>query len=175
MEGIQVPHTWEGGSCLLTCEAVTFTQLFQSLADDIEILNGHELSPAWGSTLQAVDSLGGLLFSLYDRLSYRLRLQKLYLEREIFFLHVVLGLAGMELFLFQTALMVLRFRFGTKTVLTTRQYLSCCWAVLVQWHGLLGFPLCPSPLASGLGVSKGLGGGTARMADPSWPKGYSIP
>jgi len=47
-----------------------------------------------------------------------------------------------------------------------------CWAALTQSQGFF----CSSPAlsVSGLGVPKELGGDTAGMADPTWPKGYSM-
>lgn len=58
----------------------------QSLADGVVIFNGHELLPASGFALEAVDNPKGL--------SYSLCLQKLFLGGRIFFFCIILDLTG---------------------------------------------------------------------------------
>lgn len=75
----------------MTCEVLAFAQLLQTHADVTVIFNGCELVPAWKSAC--------LLFS---PLTAPLRCQglwqqKLY-EGTFISLHIVLGLAGVEVF-----------------------------------------------------------------------------
>lgn len=46
-----------------------------------------------------------------------------------------------------------------------------CWAVITQSQGLF----CSTPISQGNGGHKEQGGDTAKTADPSWSKAYSIP
>jgi len=77
----------------------------------------------------------------------------------------VLSLAGTELIFFIEASIVLRFGFVSKTVLTTHQFSAtaeqCLHSVKVISVSHAAAP------ARRLGVHRGLGGDTARTADPN--------
>ena len=80
----------------------------------------------------------------------------------------VLILAGIELIFFIVASRGLCFGFVLKTVLITQRCFHHCWAKAFSASH-------PTPPARRLGVHKKLGRDTAGTADPTWPKGYSIP
>lgn len=68
--------------------------------------------------------------------------------------------------------MVLCFGFVIERALITHQRPGCCWAVLAQHQD----PFSRSALAvSRLRVGKKLGGNTSGTAEPSLPRGWSMP
>lgn len=95
---------------------LSFTQLVRSLADGIEIFDGHELLPASGSAFRLLTTQGAVI---------QMMSAETVSGRENIFLLYYSGY-DCELFFFQTACMVLCFRIVTKTGLITYQCFSCC-------------------------------------------------
>lgn len=78
----------------------------------------------------------------------------------------------MELIFFMAACLLLCFRFMTKTVSTTHQGFSYCWAA----HSIKAFSILTLPSRQvRLGISKRLRGDTVRLDDTNWSKRYSMP
>jgi len=87
-------------------------------------------------------------------------------------MEIALGLAGMELIFSIAACMVLCSRLVTKPVLVKHSVLGIAEQCL---HSIKAFSFSDSgPRTSRLGVGKGLGGDTARTADPDCLKGYPV-